>query len=90
LAPLNVVGDKIGLSKVKAGFGWNLKTIISGGSALGGSSENFYQTAGFHVIVGYHLTECAQLLSYQRLDGNYVTAGCCGKTCLDTEVLPLY
>jgi long-subunit acyl-CoA synthetase (AMP-forming) len=39
--PLNVVGDKLGLSKVKAGFGGNLKTIISGGSALAGSSEIF-------------------------------------------------
>jgi long-chain acyl-CoA synthetase len=60
------------------------------GSALAGSPEIFYETAGFHVIVGYGLTECAPLLSYRRLDGNLVTVGCCGKTCLDTEVLPLY
>jgi long-chain acyl-CoA synthetase len=86
LAPLNVVGDKLVWSKVKAGFGGKLKTIISGGSALAGSLENFYETAGFHVIVGYGLTECAPLLSYRRMDGNFVTAGCCGKPCLDTEV----
>jgi long-chain acyl-CoA synthetase len=86
LAPLNHVGDKLVWSKVKAGFGGKLKTIISGGSALAGSLEQFYETAGFNVIVGYGLTECAPLLSYRRLDGNLVTAGCCGKPCMDTEV----
>ncbi|KAG7337962.1 long-chain-fatty-acid-CoA ligase [Nitzschia inconspicua] len=86
LAPLNFVGDKLVWSKVKAGFGGKLKTIISGGSSLAGSLEQFYETAGFNVIVGYGLTECAPLLSYRRLDGNLVTAGCCGKPCMDTEV----
>ena len=86
VAPLNAVGDKLVWSKVKDGFGGNLKTIISGGSALAGSLEKFYETAGFKVIVGYGLTECAPLLAYRRLDGNLATAGCCGKPCLDTEV----
>lgn len=86
VAPLNAVGDKLVWSKVQEGFGGNLKTIISGGSALAGSLEKFYETAGFSIIVGYGLTECAPLLSYRRLDGNLATAGCCGKPCLDTEV----
>lgn len=86
VAPLNAVGDKLVWSKVKDGFGGNLKTIISGGSALAGSLEKFYETAGFKVVVGYGLTECAPLLAYRRLDGNLATAGCCGKPCLDTEV----
>mmetsp|Transcript_25711 Transcript_25711/g.70727 ORF Transcript_25711/g.70727 Transcript_25711/m.70727 type:complete len:834 (-) Transcript_25711:183-2684(-) len=86
VAPLNAVGDKLVWSKVQDGFGGNLKTIISGGSALAGSLEQFYEAAGFKVIVGYGLTECAPLLAYRRLDGNLVTAGCCGKACLDTEV----
>jgi long-chain acyl-CoA synthetase len=37
LVPLNVVGDKLVWSKVKAGLGGALKTIFSGGSALAGS-----------------------------------------------------
>jgi len=86
VAPLNAVGDKLVWSKVKDGFGGNLKTIISGGSALAGSLEKFYETAGFNVVVGYGLTECAPLLAYRRLDGNLATAGCCGKACYDTEV----
>ncbi|KAL3931619.1 MAG: hypothetical protein SGBAC_011226 [Bacillariaceae sp.] len=86
LAPINAVGDKLVWSKVQDGFGGNLKTIISGGSALAGSLETFYETAGFNVLVGYGLTECSPLLAYRRADQNMVTAGCCGKPCLDTEV----
>lgn len=86
LAPLNAVGDKLVWSKVQDGFGGNLKTIISGGSALAGSLETFYEAAGFNVLVGYGLTECSPLLAYRRTDANLVTAGCCGKPCLDTEV----
>lgn len=86
VAPLNAVGDKLVWSKVQDGFGGNLKTIISGGSALAGSLETFYATAGFKVLVGYGLTECAPLLAYRRSDGNLATAGCCGKACYDTEV----
>jgi len=86
VAPLNVVGDKLVWAKVQEGFGGNLKTIISGGSALAGNLEKFYETAGFNVVVGYGLTECSPLLAYRRLDGNLVTAGCCGKPCFDTEV----
>lgn len=86
LAPLNAVGDKLVWSKVKDGFGGNLKTIISGGSALAGSLESFYEAAGFRILVGYGLTECSPLLAYRRSDANLVTAGCCGKPCIDTEV----
>lgn len=86
LAPLNAVGDKLVWKKVQDGFGGNLKTIISGGSALAGSLETFYEAAGFKVLVGYGLTECSPLLAYRRADANMVTAGCCGKPCLDTEV----
>lgn len=86
LKPINAVGDKLVWSKVQDGFGGNLKTIISGGSALAGSLETFYETAGFSVLVGYGLTECSPLLAYRRGDGNMVTAGCCGKACMDTEV----
>ena len=86
VAPLNAVGDKLVWSKVKDGFGGNLKCIISGGAALAGSLEQFYATAGFKILVGYGLTECAPLLAYRRSDGNLVTAGCCGKACIDTEV----
>jgi len=73
-------------SKVKDGFGGDLKLIISGGSALAGSLETFYETCGMNICVGYGLTECSPLLSFRRSDSNLVTAGCAGKPAGFTEI----
>jgi Long-chain acyl-CoA synthetases (AMP-forming) len=86
LSPLNAVGDKIVWSKVQAGFGGKNKLIISGGSALAGSLESFYENCGVNICVGYGLTECAPLLAHRRSDRNLVTGGCVGQPCVDTEV----
>lgn len=86
LAPLNAVGDKLVWSKVKDGFGGRLNTIISGGSALAGSLETFYENCGMNVLVGYGLTECSPLLAHRRTDVNVVTPGCAGEPCFETEV----
>jgi long-chain acyl-CoA synthetase len=86
LTPIHVVGNKLVWSKVQDGFGGRLKVIISGGSALAGGLETFYETAGMTVCVGYGLTECSPLISYRRSDANLVTGGCAGKACLDTEL----
>eukprot|EP00591_Stephanopyxis_turris_P002300 CAMPEP_0195509018 /NCGR_PEP_ID=MMETSP0794_2-20130614/2071_1 /TAXON_ID=515487 /ORGANISM="Stephanopyxis turris, Strain CCMP 815" /LENGTH=789 /DNA_ID=CAMNT_0040636129 /DNA_START=62 /DNA_END=2431 /DNA_ORIENTATION=- len=86
LAPLNALGDKLVWSKVKDGFGGKLKLIISGGSALAGNLESFYETAGIPIVVGYGLTECSPLISFRRSDANLVTPGCVGKPTLDTEI----
>mmetsp|Transcript_13461 Transcript_13461/g.20468 ORF Transcript_13461/g.20468 Transcript_13461/m.20468 type:complete len:797 (-) Transcript_13461:270-2660(-) len=86
LAPLNAVGDKLVWSKVKEGFGGKQKVIISGGSALAGSLEAFYELCGINVAVGYGLTECSPIISYRRTDNNLKTAGCVGKPPIDTEL----
>jgi len=86
LAPLNVVGNKLVWGKVREGFGGRVKVIISGGSALAGSLESFYEMVGFKISVGYGLTECSPLLAFRRTDENLVTAGCIGKPCANTEV----
>lgn len=86
LAPLNAVGDKLVWSKVKDGFGGRNKVIISGGSALAGSLETFYENCGITICVGYGLTECAPLISHRRSDSNLVTGGCVGNPCIDTEL----
>jgi long-chain acyl-CoA synthetase len=86
LAPLNFVGNKLVWSKVRDGFGGRLKTIISGGSALAGSLESFYEAAGMTISVGYGLTECSPLLAFRRTDANLVTGGCAGFACIDTEI----
>jgi long-chain acyl-CoA synthetase len=86
LTPINAAGDKIVWAKVKDGFGGRLRTIISGGSALAGSLETFYENCGMNIIVGYGLTECSPLLSHRRTDSNLVTAGCAGQPTFDTEL----
>jgi len=86
LAPLNFVGNKLVWSKVQAGFGGRQRNIISGGSALAGSLETFYETSGINVLVGYGLTECSPLLAHRRSDSNLVTAGCVGFAATDTEL----
>lgn len=86
LAPLNFVGNKLVWSKVQAGFGGRQRTIVSGGSALAGGLETFYENCGIEIIVGYGLTECSPLISHRRADSNLVTAGCVGFACTDTEL----
>ena len=86
LSPINAVGNKLVWSKVQAGFGGQQKAIISGGSALAGSLESFYQMCGIPIMVGYGLTECAPLIAHRRSDNNLITAGCVGAPCLDTEM----
>jgi long-chain acyl-CoA synthetase len=86
LSPLNALGDKLIWSKVQDGFGGKNKVIISGGSALAGSLESFYENCGINICVGYGLTECAPLLAHRRSDSNLVTGGCVGQPCIDTEL----
>ncbi len=86
LAPINFIGNKLVWSKVQAGFGGRQRTIISGGSALAGSLELFYENCGIEILVGYGLTECSPLLAHRRSDSNLVTAGCVGFPATDTEL----
>ena len=86
LSPLNFVGTKLIWSKIQAGFGGKVKVIISGGSALAGGLEKFYEVAGLNILVGYGLTECAPLIAFRRADSNLVTAGCAGKAVAYTEL----
>lgn len=86
LAPVNALGNKLVWSKVQEGFGGRQKVIISGGSALAGGLESFYQTAGIDIVVGYGLTECSPLISHRRIDSNLIVGGCVGLACRDTEM----
>ena len=44
-------------------FGWQFWAFISGGSALGAETENFWSRAAFAVIQGYGMTETTSLVS---------------------------
>jgi len=86
LTPLNNIGDKLVWSKVKDGFGGRVKYILSGGSALSGVLESFYESAGIPILVGYGLTECSPLISNRKSDSNFVLAGCVGRPLMQTEI----
>lgn len=84
--PLAGLTDKLVWSKVRMGFGGNQKVIISGGSALSSSLEEFYANAGIPIVVGYGLTETSPLVSFRQMDRNLKVGGCVGFPCKDTEV----
>lgn len=53
LSPLDAIGHMIVWNKVKAALGGRQKLIVSGGSALSGNLEDFYETCGVLLVVGY-------------------------------------
>lgn len=69
LLKVPIVDAKL-LAKIKKGieqaFGGNLQEIIIGGAALNKDVEQFLQRIGFPYTVGYGMTECAPLISYEK------------------------
>ena len=45
---------------------------MSGGSALSGKVEHFFEQCGVLLVVGYGLTECSPLLCHRRSDSNLI------------------
>jgi len=86
IKPIAAVTDKLVWSKVRDGFGGRQRVIISGGSALSSTLEDFYALASIPIIVGYGLTETSPLLSHRLLDRNLNVGGCVGFPCKDTEI----
>ncbi|ACI64462.1 probable long-chain-fatty-acid--CoA ligase [Thalassiosira pseudonana CCMP1335] len=86
LTPLDAIGHALVWNKVKAALGGRQKLIVSGGSALNGSLEEFYETCGVLLIVGYGLTECSPLICHRRSDSNLVAGGCVGLPVTSTEI----
>jgi len=59
--------DKIKQSLVKS-LGGNFREVIIGGAALNAEVEAFFQKIKFPFTVGYGMTECAPLISYDHHD----------------------
>ena len=49
--------------RIRRQFGWKFWAFISGGAALDGSTEEFWDRLGYAVIQGYGLTETTSLIS---------------------------
>lgn len=55
-------------NKLSAAFGGNFTEIIIGGAAMNKDVENFLHTIHFRYTVGYGMTECGPLISYEQWD----------------------
>ncbi|KAL7527048.1 hypothetical protein ACHAXR_001773 [Thalassiosira sp. AJA248-18] len=86
LAPFDAIGHAIVWNKVKEALGGRQKLIMSGGSALSGKVEDFFEQCGILLVVGYGLTECSPLLCHRRADSNLIAGGCVGYPVTDTEI----
>ena len=56
------------LAKLNDAFGGNFFEIVLGGAPLNKEIEVFLRSIGFHYTVGYGMTECGPLISYEQWD----------------------
>lgn len=78
------VGDRVYAKfqeKLMAAFGGRLREIIIGGAPLNGEVEDFLRKINFPLTVGYGMTECGPLISYDK-PADFV-AGSCGQILKD-------
>jgi long-subunit acyl-CoA synthetase (AMP-forming) len=55
--------------------------------ALAGLLEEFYETCGIPICIGYSLTECSLLVTFRMSNANLVVmASGAGKPCTNTEL----
>ncbi|MCE5205901.1 MAG: AMP-binding protein [Porphyromonadaceae bacterium] len=66
--------EKIKKSLVKS-LGGNFREVIIGGAALNGEVEAFFYKMKFPFTVGYGMTECAPLISYDH-HGDFIPTSC--------------
>ncbi|MBO5884033.1 MAG: AMP-binding protein [Clostridia bacterium] len=57
-------------SSVRAAFGGEVKTIISGGAPINPEILTFFDSIGISTLNGYGITECAPLISFTRSKNN--------------------
>ncbi len=84
LWPLHQLGDKLVYQQVREATGGQFKQLISGGGSLSMHLDNFYETVGIEMLVGYGLTETAVVLSARRTWHNL--RGSSGKPLHSTEI----
>lgn len=84
LYPIHKFADNNIYRKVRLAFGGNLKQGITGGGAIAGYLDDFYETAGINVINGYGLTETSPILTANSLEGN--VRGSVGRPLDETEL----
>ncbi len=71
--------------QVTAGFGGNFIEVIMGGAPLNKEVESFLRSINFKYTVGYGMTECAPIISYEGWD-KYKPYSC-GKAAPRMEIM---
>ena len=87
LLKVPLVSDKIKATvreQVMNAFGGNFYEVIVGGAAFNQEIEAFLRSINFPYTVGYGMTECAPIISYE--DWDKFKAGSCGKAAPRMEV----
>jgi long-chain acyl-CoA synthetase len=83
LYPVHALADKLVYRKIRAGVG-NIKAVCSGGGSLAKYLDDFYQTVGIEVFVGYGLTETSPITNARTPLHN--VRGSAGKPLPKTEI----
>ena len=83
LYPVHALADKLVYRKIRAGVG-NIKAVCSGGGSLAKYLDDFYQTVGVDVFVGYGLSETSPITN-ARTPGHNVR-GSAGRALPETEI----
>ena len=68
LPVLSDIVKKLICEQVTAGFGGNFIEVIMGGAPLNKEVESFLRSINFKYTVGYGMTECAPIISYEGWD----------------------
>ncbi len=87
LLKVPIINDKIKASvreKVINAFGGRFYEVIVGGAAFNQEVENFLRMIDFPYTVGYGMTECAPIISYE--DWKKFKTGSCGKAAPRMEI----
>jgi long-chain acyl-CoA synthetase len=66
LLPLHKIGEKLVYAKVREATGGKIKHVISGGGALPGYIDNFFEIVGVEILQGYGLTETSPVTNARR------------------------
>ncbi|MFN6219877.1 MAG: AMP-dependent synthetase/ligase [Aphanizomenon sp.] len=66
LLPFHAIGQKLVYTKVREATGGNIKHVISGGGALPGYIDSFFEIVGVEILQGYGLTETSPVTNARR------------------------
>ena len=72
------------LTSLNKVFGNNFQVIVVGGAAFNHEAEAFFKTIGFQYTIGYGMTECGPLITYE--DWKHIPLHSCGKVVARMQV----